>query len=118
LPASDTAAFSVRVVEPPTRGSGASGVGRGAQPAEVDGDAPIECLGLAPDVVRGGEVLDRDAERLEERALVARLPSRRRADQHLSELGDDVIVADRALPTGNEDVARLGERRLAAVDIE
>ena len=51
------------------------------------------------------------------------ISSRERAGRHgpvqdLSDLADDVIVADRALPLRDQEIARLGHRRLATIDVE
>ena len=72
----------------------------------------------AQDVLGGGEILDGEAERLEDRQLVVRAPARRRADQHLADLGADVLRADRALALREQEVAGLVDGRLAPVDEE
>src|SRR5687768_7830091 len=71
---------------------------------------------LRVDVVRGGEVLDRDPERLVQRHLVGRAPARDAVEQHVAELGRDVVVADRALGPGDPEVSRFVERGLSAID--
>ena len=62
------------------------------------------------------EVLDRDPERLEERQLRLVPPPGMRAREELAELGKDVVGPDAALLDGAQVVARLVQRRLAAVD--
>ena len=70
------------------------------------------------DELRGGEVLDRDPERLEHRQLVLVLPARMHASEHLAELGLDVIRPDRAFGGSDDVVAGLRERGLAPVGEE
>ena len=75
-------------------------------------------LGAAQHVLGGGQILDGEAERLEDRDLLRRPSPLRRADQELADLGADVLRPDRALAQREEEVARLVHRRLAPVDEE
>ena len=61
----------------------------------------------AQHVLGRGEILDREAERLEDGQLVARAPSLGGADQQLADLGADVLGPDRALALREQEVARL-----------
>ena len=97
-----------------------------AQSVLVAASAELDRTGRCPsraallvDVLRGGDVLDREAERLEERDLVRRRRARGLADEDLAELADDVLVADGALllrRCRKSPASR--ERRLAPVDEE
>src|SRR5262245_49714675 len=78
--------------------------------AGARGDRAIE------EVAGGREILDGDAERLEQRDLVGRAPAGDPAEEDVPELARDVVVADRALALRDQEVAGLGERRLAAID--
>ena len=66
------------------------------------------------DVMRGGEVFDRDAERLEERDLAGGGPARHAAQQQVAQLAHDVVLVDRALRIGistSPDSASADSRR-------
>ena len=65
-------------------------VGFVAASAELDELAEARAAGLRVDVLRGGDVLDREADRLEERDSVGASASGHRADDDLAELADDV----------------------------
>src|SRR5437867_3986932 len=67
------------------------------------------------DIVRGGQVLDRQPQRLEEGDLLRRRPPFDLPEQHVAQLADDVVVPQRPLAFGNEEITCLGEDRLAAV---
>ena len=64
------------------------------QAADLDPGAELALLADLVDAVRRGEVLDGDAERLEQGDLVRRGASRGLAGQHLADLADDVVVAE------------------------
>ena len=70
--------------------------------------------GLPDDQLGGGEVLDGEPERLEDGQLVAARAAGMGADQHLAELGADVLLAE----PGEQQVARLVHGRLTPVDEE
>src|ERR1022692_806735 len=66
---------------------------------------------------RGGEVLDREAERLEDRDLRVVLPALAggQPGHQVADLGADVPGPDRAVGGSQQVVARLGEDRLPAI---
>src|SRR5262245_59978230 len=70
---------------------------RAAPPRARGGDSAL----------RGGEVLDADAERLEQRDLGGAAPARHAAEQQLAEHADHVVVADAALALREQEVAGL-----------
>src|SRR5205814_4692183 len=57
------------------------------------------------DVVRGGEVLDRDPQRLEQRDVLVGEPAGRAVQQHVPELALDVLVTERSLGAADQEVA-------------
>src|SRR5438128_2072987 len=68
----------------------------------------------APSDRRGGhdEVLERDPDGFEDRDVVDR-PSDRSAAHQLRQVGDDVVLADRALADRDQEIARLCQRGVA-----
>ena len=81
---------------------------RNAMPSEIDGNPLAFFPRARVDVVRRGQVLDRDSERLEKGDLFGRPPRRHASLEDVAELTDDVIVAYRALCLGDQEIARLG----------
>src|SRR5438067_11972321 len=65
--------------------------------SERDDGADVLRLGARHHVLRSNEILDREAERLEDRQLGGVRSPGRGADQHLAELGADVVLRDRSL---------------------
>src|SRR5262245_52391917 len=113
----------VRIAEPAMRPRAArisSRVGgssaRTPVASEIDGDPPSLRAGARMDQVRRREVLDRDAQGLEEGHLARRAPAGDALEENVAQLADDVRSVDRALLHRDEDVARLRERRLAPID--
>ncbi len=70
------------------------------------------------DVSQGSDILDGQAKRLEERDLLRVAAPAAAAENELADFRDDVVVADRALPLGEEEITGFVERRFAAVDEE
>src|SRR5262252_1686058 len=89
-----------------------------ARPAELHASshARLECL--AVHVCRGREILDGQAERLEERDLFFAPAPRHASDQHFSNLTDDVIGPDLARLERREQVAWFLERGFPAIDVQ
>src|SRR5207245_6145532 len=71
---------------------------------------------LAVDEVSGGDVLDPDPQRFEQRDLTRRFASLDPAEHEIPDLAANVVVADRALLLRRQEVAGFVERRLAPVD--
>ncbi len=71
---------------------------------------------LAIDMMGGGEVLDREAQRLEEGDLGGRAAAGEAAEQQVADLPLDVVLGDDAFAQREEEVARFVDRRFAAVD--
>src|SRR6267143_178302 len=67
------------------------------QSSQLDGRAGAALERRPVDVVRGGQVLDRDPQRLEERDLIRRASPGNATQKSLADLPDDVILSDRAL---------------------
>ena len=81
---------------PAIRSRAASMSASGIRKSNLDAHASL--ARAADDELGRGEVLDGDAERLEDGQLVLVLPAGVRADQHLAELGLDVLGAERLPP--------------------
>src|SRR5215211_5537484 len=96
-----------------------SGVGM-PQAAEVEPGAGAPRDGAIVDAACRGDVLDREAERLEHRDLLRRSASgyARRLDEQLADLAHDVVVADESFALRDEEVAGLVHRGLASIDVE
>src|SRR5690348_953475 len=90
-------------------------MGRNAHSTQLDFDADLLPLCFPIEEMRRRQILDRKAERLEERNLIVAATARRLADQYLANLADDVIGRDLAVLERNDDVARLLERGLAPI---
>src|SRR6185503_21004468 len=73
--------------------------------------------GLRPrvDVMRGGDVFDGEAQRLEDRDLLRGAPPVHAAEEDVPQLTLHVIVADGPFRARDEEVAGLVRGRLAAV---
>ena len=71
--------------------------------------ADLLSLSLLENVLRGGQVLNRNPQRLEQRDLVLRCSSRGVSDQNLADLAHDVPVANRAFAFGNKKLTRFIE---------
>ena len=110
-----TAAASGREARAPRRTRTASGaVPRGEVPAaDLHPLAQATRLRRLVDVVRRGQVLYGDAQRLEQRDLVRRSAYRGLAREHLADLAHDVAVVDEAFAARDEELAGLVEQRLA-----
>ena len=98
---------------------------RGCRRAESEGGRSEVDLGADPALarscdaqLRSGEILDGDAERLEQRQLAVVAASRVPADEDVAELGRDVIGPNALLVDRVQVVAGLVQRRLAPVDEE
>src|SRR6476661_3870574 len=115
----------VRIAEPAMRPRAArmssiagGSIVRVAAPSEFQEPSGPRGTGLLVDVPGRCDVLDGDAERLEERHLVGRPPAPGAAGQDLADLADDVSVGDRAFFLRDQEVSGFVERGLAAVDVE
>src|SRR5678816_732057 len=75
--------------------------------AERDLGANTQSARFGEDVIRGAEVLDCQAERLEERDLVGVAPRLDLPDENLADLADDVIGGDVAVLERDDDVCLL-----------
>src|SRR5262245_28648380 len=93
-------------------------IGVVATSPEVDELADPRASRFGVDVLRRGEVFDRETYGLEESNVVRRLAAGDLAGQHLTELADDVRVIDGAVGSGQEDVAGFLQRGLAMIDDE
>src|SRR5436309_234217 len=82
---------------------------------EFDPGAGAALRRFPVDDVRRGDVLDAEAERLEERDLLGRSAARDPTRQHVAELAADVLVGDGTLPLRDQEVARFVEGGLAEV---
>lgn len=71
---------------------------------------------MRSDGTRGGEILEREPDRLEDRDLRGAGPAGMLAQDQLAQIGSDGAFANRALRKGNDDIARLGEGAWAGVD--
>src|SRR6267143_2009174 len=89
-----------------------------APPPEVDRDPGPALESSSIDVVSRGEILDREPERLEQGDLLLRAPAGNAPQEHAPDLADDVILADRSLGSGDEEVPGLVERGLEPIHIE
>src|SRR5258706_6367861 len=85
--------------------------------AELDVDARLRAARFGVEEVRGGEILDREPERLEQRDVAVALPAGRLADQHFADFAEDMVGRDLAVLDRRDDVAPLLERRPSAIDI-
>ncbi len=104
----------VRIAVPASRSRAASMSASGIRKSNLDAHAS---LSRAPEnEFRRREVLDRDAERLEDGQLVLVLAAWVRPEQHLAELGLDVVRAEGAFRRGDEVVAGLVQGGLAPID--
>src|SRR5438105_15411546 len=90
---------------------------RMSRSAELDAHTGSRSLGSIVDICSGGEVLDRQTKRLEERDLAFVSTADAASDQQFAHLGDNMIGKNLAVAKRNENIARLLERRFAAVDI-
>ena len=84
----------------------------------VDLGADAFRLGAAQHVLGGGEVLDREPKRLEDRQLGVVAAAFDRAVEQLADLAADALRPDRAVRGREEVVARFVQGRLAPVDVE
>ena len=84
--------------------------------SEIDRCPGTEPLGFSIDMLGRSEILDREAQGLEQGHLVFRPPSDRLSNEYLADLGDDVVVRNGALGPSEEEVARLGEGRFPPID--
>src|SRR5262249_35057029 len=89
-----------------------------ASSAELDPRHVGKIQRLPVDVPGRGDVLDREAQRLEEGDLRRVAAAADLPDQDLSDLPEDVVVADGTLLLRDQEVAGLVHGRLAAVDEE
>src|SRR5207247_8463431 len=96
---------------PARRGSAPAGSKRNHRADAFAARPPVEVLGCR-------EVLDGEAERDEHRQLLVGIAPRIRANEHLAELGPDVIGADSLLLDGTAVLAGLVPRRLPTIDKE
>src|SRR5258706_9680967 len=78
-------------------------------PSERDRASGSRVPRLRVDVVRRRQVLDGDAERLEERDLLAVTPPRQLPEEQIPELADDVRVVHEPLLLREDEVSGLGE---------
>src|SRR5215471_20928945 len=87
-------------------------------PAQLDASAHtcLECLAIH--IRRGREILDGQAERLEERDFFFASARWRSPDQHLSNLTDDVIRPDLARLERREEIAWFLERGFPAIHVQ
>src|SRR5436305_725443 len=93
-------------------------MGRTARSAELDVHAAVRSRRFGEEEVRGGEILDGEPERLEQRDVVVALTPRHFAGQHVADFTEDVSLGDLAVRERRDDVARLLERGLAAIHVE
>jgi hypothetical protein len=77
---------------------------RVAAPSEFQEPPGPRGPGLLVDMKGRRDILDGEAERLEERHLAGRPSSRGASGQHLADFGDDVGVVDRALLLRDQEV--------------
>src|SRR6266404_851684 len=115
----------VRIADPAMRpraarmsSSAGGSIVRMAAPSEFQESAGPRGPGLLVDEPGRRDVLDREAERLEERDLVRRPPSPGAAGQHLADLGDDVGVCNGPFLLGDQEVSGFVQGRLAPVHVE
>src|SRR5262245_47970055 len=73
---------------------------------------------LRVDVLRRGDVLDREAHGLENRDVGRRGPSRHRARDELAHVADDVRVVDGSFLARQQEIAGLHQSRLAVIHEE
>src|SRR5579885_3190117 len=69
----------------------------------------------AVDVLGGGQVLDRDPQRLEDRDVLGRDPPRDPQEEKVPQVAQEVVLPERPLLQGDEEVARLLHHRLLEV---
>src|SRR3954454_20477064 len=78
-------------------------------------DPPPRRQRFGVDVLGGGQVLDRDAQRLEDGDVFGRQPALNAAEQEVAEVAQEVVLGDRSFLERNEEVAGLLQDRFAAV---
>src|SRR5216684_4186189 len=68
------------------------------------------------EIFRGGDIFRSQTERLETGNLAVRAASRLGSNQHLAQLGSDVIGAEVGFPSGDQVIARFFKGRFPSVD--
>src|SRR5262245_56518745 len=113
-PSSSSRTRGVRRAVPASRAAAArisampiGSIGVVALASELDRLALVPLSRPSVDLLRGGQVFDRQADRLEDGDVRRGGAARDRARDELRELAEDVVVADGALPARHQEVAGL-----------